>query len=412
VHHANLGGERLQPTQRHGAITLVVLAAACSSGDGARGAFTTRDSAGIAIVTSTRAEWTDSTAWQVAAEPMVDIGSVEGDPERELFRVAGAVRTPEGIAVANAGTGEIRFYADDGTLLRRVGGRGEGPGEFASLTGLWLFRRDSLLAWDERLRRWSVHSLTGDFARVILPERSGLNPTSLPPLDDGSLVLQDLWLDVPDEQRRTQYHHYTHVSSDGRFLDSLPRLPAFDAIPVEGLRIFAPIFAARSAATASGDGIWWGRGDAYAVDEYAADGALLRRVRWQGPERSVTSDHIAAYKESETETIRDENRRREFAAALETLPVETAFPAFVFMLRDRTSHLWLFGSEPPGDPQPSWSWTVLAPDGRWLGPVAMPRSMLPFDIGEDFVVGSAFDIDDVEHVRVYRLDRRSGGSPR
>jgi hypothetical protein len=42
----------------------------------------------------------------------------------------------------------------------------------------------------------------------------------------------------------------------------------------------------------------------------------------------------------------------------------------------------------------------------------MPRSMLPFDIGEDFVVGSAFDIDDVEHVRVYRLDRRSGGSPR
>jgi len=394
------------------ALVFITVTAACSSGDGARGTFAAHDSAGIAILTSTRPVWSDSTAWRVSSEPVIDIGAIQGDPDRELFRVAGAVRSAQRIIVANAGTGEIRIYADDGALLRRVGGRGEGPGEYTSLAGLWPLRGDSLLAWDDRLRRWSVYSETGDFARTILPERSGLNPSALPPLDDGSIVLQDLWLDVPDAQHRTQYHNYTHLSSDGRFLDSLPRLPAFVAIPIEGLRIFAPIFGALSAATAGGDGFWWGRGDAYAVDEYAADGTLRRRLRWNGPERTVTSEHVAAYRQEESEDIVDENRRAQFAAALETLPVEPAFPAFLFIRRDRTGHLWLLAYTPPGSTPPAWSWTVLAPEGRWLGTVAMPRGMLPYDIGEDYVVGIARDIHDVEHVRMFRLDRQAGSETR
>jgi len=59
--------------------------AACWSGDSARSAFTAHDSAGISIITSTRSGWTDSTAWQVSPDPLIDSGAVQNDPERELF---------------------------------------------------------------------------------------------------------------------------------------------------------------------------------------------------------------------------------------------------------------------------------------------------------------------------------------
>ena len=56
----------------------------------------------------------------MSPEPVIDIGRGNTE-EDQLYRVGGAVRLTDGrIAIANTGTGEIRFYSSDGALLRRM----------------------------------------------------------------------------------------------------------------------------------------------------------------------------------------------------------------------------------------------------------------------------------------------------
>jgi hypothetical protein len=64
------------------------------------------------------------------AEADMRIGSVD-DPEAGFSRVAGVDVDGDGqIYVFEAADMQIRVYGPDGRLLRRIGRRGEGPGEF------------------------------------------------------------------------------------------------------------------------------------------------------------------------------------------------------------------------------------------------------------------------------------------
>ena len=66
-----------------------------------------------------------------------------------------------GLAVANRGASEVLIFSADGSLATRVGGQGEGPGEFSRLTTL-LATDGALLAYDLRLARLGEFSETGD----------------------------------------------------------------------------------------------------------------------------------------------------------------------------------------------------------------------------------------------------------
>ena len=171
---------------------LIAALVACDGGDGGdAGGFAVVDSAGVRIATSASPQWPEGGGWSLA-EAILDIGAAGNDPDHELFRVLGAVRLPGGgVVVANSGSGELRFFAADGTLVRRVGRKGEGPGEFTRIEGFWPFRGDSPIVWDRGLARLRVFSATGELGRVFAPERKGLNPRVLRPLDDGSFILED-----------------------------------------------------------------------------------------------------------------------------------------------------------------------------------------------------------------------------
>jgi hypothetical protein len=76
--------------------------------------------------------------WTLNPEPDVSIGVLEGESQYQLFRVTGAVRLRDGIiALANAGTQELRYFDSTGTFLRSAGGRGKGPGEFSALRQIY-----------------------------------------------------------------------------------------------------------------------------------------------------------------------------------------------------------------------------------------------------------------------------------
>ena len=119
--------------------------------------YSVRDSAGVRIVEN-GSPVTGTTEWQVGDSPVVQIGSLEEEAEYQLHEVSDALRLSDGrIVVASEGTNDLRFYSSHGAFLRSVGGTGEGPGEFRGLVALERLPADSLLAYDQRLRRVSEH---------------------------------------------------------------------------------------------------------------------------------------------------------------------------------------------------------------------------------------------------------------
>ena len=132
------------------------------------------DSAGVMIVTS---EPGDAVYAEVAEEPTLSLGALDG-PEELLFgRIASVARDEEGnLVVADNGAGEIRIFGTGGGHLRSFGSRGEGPGEFQSLVGAWPVADGSIVAADQQQKahhevrcRWLLDRL-GD---VVRPGRPG-----------------------------------------------------------------------------------------------------------------------------------------------------------------------------------------------------------------------------------------------
>ena len=130
--------------------------------------------------------------WSLSEAPLLEIGVVEGDPAYQLHEAVSSVRLPGAeIAVVNAGSQEIRFYAPDGRHVRSAGGTGDGPTEFRRPARIWRWGADSLRVWDGRLRRFTFMDMEGNVART---ER--LEPGDDPfPLD--VWVHAKNWVDSP-----------------------------------------------------------------------------------------------------------------------------------------------------------------------------------------------------------------------
>jgi hypothetical protein len=64
-------------------------------------------------------------------------------------------------------------------------------------------------------------------------------------------------------------------------------------------------------------------------------------------------------------------------------------------------HLWIEDYRRPGDETPVWQ--VFDPQGRLLGPVALPVGFDALDFGADYVLGRTTDELDVERVLLYEL---------
>lgn len=102
--------------------------------------------------------------------PSLEIGVVEGDEAYTFAAIDGVLRLADGsIAVSDGdpAASRIVLYDESGTFLRAFGGRGEGPGEFRTLSRIYALGSDSLMAADNSTARLSVFGLDGGFARQL-----------------------------------------------------------------------------------------------------------------------------------------------------------------------------------------------------------------------------------------------------
>lgn len=365
---------------------------------------TARDSAGVRILEAHIPVWTDSAAWRLDPVPVLDLHALDSTDAFTFFRIRGMRRLPEGtIAVANAGTHEIRLFSPLGDHIATLGGEGEGPGEFSNLQRIEVVG-DSVFALDYD-GRVSVFGPVADpaFVRTMRPH-PGVEGLHF--LGDGTLVAEVVMSLPPPTFPgvvRTP-HALLRLDPEGVLVDSIGTTAGFEEYTDNVSFSGTPLFPKRSLVTAHGGRIYYGSSDLMEVRELGPDGTLLRILRIPDYPLALSEEQVAAERRA-----RLQGAPAMFHQAIAAMPAPTIRPAYRDMLVDPTGAIWLRPFDGASEGGTPLDWVVLAADGTWLGGVTVPTNVRIWEIGTDEVLGSRIDGLGQQHPLVLRLRRGGGG---
>jgi hypothetical protein len=388
---------------------LMAVQTACAS-DPPRAAAVERDSAGIRIVENLAGLAATLPRWDPQPEPLVSIGSVDGDGPSSLFRVTGAVLMGDGrIAVANAGSSEVRFFDGAGRYLTSVGRPGDGPGEYRMITGLYLLQGDFLLVSDGRARRLTVLDATGRMTRTFRPgDASGV----LAVAPDGTILGGSGRMagdgDVGSGFVRRK-GEVILLDAAGETTAALGEFPGPEtSIQVDGsmVSVLIPPFARRSFYALQRENVVVSTQERDEYHVYDRRGTLLRIVRFGERSTPYSPAHLSAHLARVTGDMEPE-RAAQTRTRLEGFPAPDRLPPHGPIITDRDGNLWVSDFPDPGTQDADW--TVYDADGRALARVALPHRFQPTDVGRDHILGVLRDDMDVEHVVLLAHSRTRGG---
>jgi hypothetical protein len=380
------------------------------------------------VIDNPRPTWKPGEALVLAAKPTLVIGA-EGGPNYELSRVRGAARLKDGrIVVADAGSLTLRFYDASGRYLKSVGGKGGGPGEFEQMDSFWRLPGDTIVAGG--MIRGDLSYFTGDGKYLLRlaktppppPPNGGAAPgmpLTLAPLDgNGQRVTGYLPMGRPRASGSRSVDSFPVAIVDQRHVEAhrLGSLPSM-AVIMDAGELRSPWFGAKASFAADQKHFYSGLGAEYAIQVYTRTGTLSHVIRRAWTPRRVTKADMDSYViEWGKRWIKSTGAQAEAERAdLRDDPYATTVPAFSQLIADGIGRLWVREAhlgDAPGAGQLNTTplvpsvWSVFDPTGRWLGDVTMPARFLPRDIGTDYVLGTALDVDNVETVAMYRLAPR------
>lgn len=385
-----------------------LLAAACTAGDSASQASIVRDSAGVRIAENPSEAHGEE--WRLQTPAVLEIARSEGQgPGPDLFGVIRqAILLSNGnIAVADGLAAEIRVFDTGGGHLLTFGGRGEGPGEFTNLWTIAESAGDSIAAVDAAGERISIFTSAGTFARSFaIPRIPGASfPNVIGWLEDGPFLIatrtRSPSRDTRDQSTQLLYAADRH----GEILGTLGEFPG-ERLGGNGLGL---AFGGRAVFATGGTLAWYGHSSRFELMGYDATGSLRRVVRLDRALRPVTDTDISRARAEVEEGLRgmtgpavERMLATEFAS---THPVHEA------ILSDRVGNLWAerYRDQFAEDPGPQ-VWDIFDADGRLAGQLEAPAGFRITAVGARSVVGVHADSLGVETVRLYRLQRGSGGA--
>jgi len=387
------------------ALVACLALAGCRSDTPSASPFTVSDSAGVRLITSSDPAWAPGSEWTFSGEPHLEIGSVDGEEPYLLQGVRGVATLSDGrVAIAMSGDNSIRFYTGEGLYLSRVGGRGDGPGEFSSLTSLHL-AGERLFAGQRSGRPINVFDeVSGDFLEGVTPP-AGSGSILRGALDDGSLIFQTgSDLEVPASGAFATTATITRLQSGGE-LDTIGVFPSQTLVATRPGGAVDQQFGPRLRVAVGPREIVTAHSDEYAITRRGPSGEVQAVIRRDWDAQPVTAEDVT----------RRDNERRDRGTneqEIDAMVYPEFHPAFERVLLARSGHLWVQQHDrfrtwfeevmglPDDTPTP---WDVYSPEGEWLGTVEQPSRLRIMEIGEDYAGGIWVDELGVEFVRFYRL---------
>jgi hypothetical protein len=201
------------------------------------------------------------------------------------------------------------------------------------------------------------------------------------------------------------------VSSVGRFpgSEALIQLDR-DKGRIRSVSVSRPPFARISRFGVVDSLVYVATSDRYEIDLYAKSGSLVRRLRRAHRTETVTAVDRRRSVERQVAQLKnssvDAGLKERLTEAARAMPVPETKPAYDRVVVRSNGELWVRDYLEPYERERRGRWSVFSPDGSWLTTVELPIGLEPSVIGEDFILGTWLDQDDVPHVRLHRLTRR------
>jgi hypothetical protein len=402
------------PAPTGAALAVAILAvAACDRGGTAAEPmpWTERDSAGVVVVDNDPAR-VPLDGWSVDPVPLLAVGGLDAAESHQLYQVEGATRLPDGrVAVASAGTFDVRIYDASGALVARHGAEGDGPGEFRDLALMGRYGADTLVVFDATSSRLTwIHPDRGIVGSTPVVWGGLGFPVGRGLLADGSILVGGGMTFSSSEGFPTGVIRppstFGWVGRDGteaRRLGDYPASEMFARANEQGFMARGLPFGRATRAAPALAGVWLAPGDGDEIRLFGMDGALERVVRTSAPRRGVTAADRAAYVDDEVSSTSSDNEARQLRALLEEMPFPETFPPFQALVTDSEGNLWVQEYPTPGQTDPAW--TVFDAGGHVTARLGTPPRTRILEIGADYVLGRTLDDLDVEILTLWRLNR-------
>jgi len=303
-----------------------------------------------------------------------------------------------------------------------VGGEGEGPGEFMTVSFVGLLPGDSIVAVDMRQRRYSVFDRGGTFARGFPLSDSfpALAPTTAGILADGRLVVvqpgnfprgpEDL-AGLLGVVRRPDV--VSTIARDGSFDARIGEVPGSEVFfgPAPGHTSTGVVFGRGAHVTARGDRIVMATNDEYSLPIHDADARLIQIVR---QDRSPAPVQEGDFERAIPPALRPgapaplAPMGEGLRALYEEMPRYTTMPPFgsggagSAVRFDAEERLWVAEYQVEFGPARG-TWQAFDRDGLFLGRLELPERFVVLEFGPDWVLGKQTDEMEVERVLLYGL---------
>lgn len=402
--------------------------------------FTSTDSAGVAIVVSSRPQFENGSAIKFDTIAGPGIGADESVPESHFRFLKGATMLSNG-SIVIAMDEDVRMFGPDGKFIKTVARRGNGPGEFQSVGTLLRLPNDTILiaqAMVEGGRKIALFTPDGTFIREerpdaqafgrlgpwrecvsrVFPNRAWLgckSDSTIPasPTNRPSVLLAN-GMSSPGPGLLRQLNRWHLISPK---IDTSYPLGIYGGIEQYGVSgggnggkmfIVHPYYS-RSILNAGGSPyrIATVTNPQYEIQMWTETGKLDRIIR--------RSNGRAVPTAAEIDTARSLMRQRESrfmrgdAAAVEAMlkevPTPDSLPAISNVLISDDGHIAVarFGTTL----RDSVRYDIFTPNGRWLREFALPKRTYILEIGSRHMLISSYNDDDVPSVKAYRMSALS-----
>ncbi len=398
------------------ALGLAALLVSCAAG-GEQPSLAVRDSAGIRIVENARPSAPVDSQFRLAEAPMADIGGRPDDPAYDLLRVRGALRLASGhLAVVNGQPPELRLYDEHGQYLTTMARQGQGPGELEGVLALPLGPDDTIYLYDYQQRRLNRYTEAGGFAgsgrMQARVEGGSVAPAMrLPDGEWAAIIGHFLMMDSKAGYSRDTFPLVAVSRSLDSIRDTIAMMPGPESFIAHGgtadhpsVSITSLPFGVGGLSSGHDDHMAVADGKRYEVVIYDVANPLRPTLlmRRAGERLPISEATLTRDKQADLEQADD--RWRAMRSAMWDAPeLPTQYPAIAGLLLDRLDRIWMVG--PSIDSSETATASVFDADGRWLEDVTLPAHFTLTDAGADYVLGIWKDESDVEHVRMYELER-------